>query len=91
MAYKILWARYYWPNHFRDSAEWVAKCEACQHFIGHPKLETLPLKPMVIEEPFRQWGIDFIGVLNPTSSSNHNYVLTTIDYFTKWVEVAPIK
>ena len=28
----------------------------------------MPLKPMVVEEPFQQWGLDFIGVINPNST-----------------------
>ncbi|KAH9328593.1 hypothetical protein KI387_000701, partial [Taxus chinensis] len=50
-----------------------------------------PLKPVVIEEPFQQWGLDFIGVLNPNSSAGHTHVLTATDYFTKWVEAILVK
>lgn len=46
---------------------------------------------MVIDEPFQQWGINFIGPINPSSSVRHIYILTTIDYFTKWVEEIPTK
>jgi len=44
---------------------------------------------MVVEEPFQQWGMDFIGVLNPNSSVAHKFILTTIDYFTRWLEDMP--
>ncbi|KAH9328109.1 hypothetical protein KI387_000217, partial [Taxus chinensis] len=56
-----------------------------------PKLATLPLKPVVIDEPFQQWGSDLIGTLNPPSCARHNHVLNTEDYFTKWVEDVPVK
>lgn len=36
--------------------------------------------------PFRQWGLYFIGEINPPSSGQHKWILTTTDYFTKWVE-----
>ncbi|KAH9315107.1 hypothetical protein KI387_023734, partial [Taxus chinensis] len=71
--------------------KWVSKCEACQMFLGRPKLAALPLKPIVIDEPFQHWGLDFIGTLNPPSSARHKHVLTTTNYFTKWVEAIPIK
>ena len=35
---------------------------------------------------FSVWGIDIIGKISPKSSSGHEFILVTIDYFTKWVE-----
>lgn len=90
-AHKILRAKYYWPTLFQDAFPWVRKCVHCQQFVGKPKLAALPLKPVIVEEPFRQWGIDFIGVINPPSSAGHSYVLIATDYFTKWVEAIPVK
>lgn len=75
----------------RDSYRWVAQCEKCKMFIGRPQLAALPLKPVVVEELFKQWGIDFIGLVNPSSSAGHSYILKAIDYFTKWVEAVPTK
>lgn len=54
-------------------------------------MATLHLKPIVIQEPFKQWGIDFICVINPSSSVGHKYILIAIDYFTKWVESNLVK
>ena len=46
---------------------------------------------MIIEEPFQQWGLDFIGPINPKSSVGHTHILTTIEYFNKWVEAILVK
>jgi hypothetical protein len=35
--------------------------------------------------------LDFIGPINLASSIGHVYILTTIDYLTKWVEVVPLR
>ena len=35
--------------------------------------------------PFSVWGIDIIGKISPKSSSGHEYILVSIDYFIKWV------
>jgi transposase InsO family protein len=38
-----------------------------------------------------QWGLDFIAEINLPSSAQHKWILTTIDYFTKWIEAIPTK
>ncbi|XP_059067483.1 uncharacterized protein LOC131858300 [Cryptomeria japonica] len=69
----------------------LEECEKCQLFSGKPHLAALPLRLVVVDEPFKEWGIDFIGLINPHSNASHMYILTAIDYFTKWVEVVPTK
>ncbi|XP_059073216.1 uncharacterized protein LOC131874026 [Cryptomeria japonica] len=76
---------------FWDAYAWVARCEKCKLFTGKPQLAALPLRPVVIEELFKQGGLDFIGPLNPISSAGHTHILTTMDYCTKWVEAIPVK
>jgi len=50
---------------------------------------SLPLKPISVESPFQQWGLDFIGEIHPPSSGQYRWILTANDYFTKWIEVVP--
>ena len=51
----------------------------------------LLLKPISTESHFQEWGLDFIGEINPTSLGQHRWILTTTDYFTKWIEVVPTR
>lgn len=51
----------------------------------------MPLKPIVVDESFAQWGLDFIGMIDPPSFSNHKWILTATDYFTCWTEAIPLK
>jgi hypothetical protein len=43
-----------------------------------------------VKEPFEQWGLDIIGEINPHSSKQHRYILTSTDYFTRWMEEIPL-
>jgi hypothetical protein len=60
-------------------------------FTGKQKVPALPLVPVKTEDPFQQWGLDFIGEIHPHSNAQHKWVLTTTYYFTKWVEVIPTR
>lgn len=49
------------------------------------------MRLVIIEGPFQQWGLDFIGPISPTSNTSHEYIITTTDYFTKWLEAKATK
>ena len=76
---------------FKDVEEWFKKCESCQNFKGRVQLVALPLKPVMIKEPFQKWGLDFKGPIHPSSCTKHTHILMETDYFTKWVEAILVK
>jgi len=88
---KILRAGFYWPSLFVDVRKFVVSCYKCQIFEGKRKLLPFPLKSISTEKPFQQWGLDFIGEIHPSSSGQHRWILTIIDYFTKWIEAIPCR
>lgn len=90
-AYKILRAGFYWSTLINDVFSKVRACVECQRFVGKQKVHSLPLKLVVSSAPFQQWGLDFIGEINPHSSGQHRYILTTTEYFTKWIEAIPTR
>lgn len=67
----------------------ISSCHKCQVFEGKRKLVPLSLQPIFVEFPFPQLGLYFIGETNPSSSGQHRWILTTIDYFMKWIESIP--
>jgi hypothetical protein len=60
-THKILRVGYYWPTLFTDTHHYVRSCQPCQFFSGKQRFPTLPLKPVIVEAPFQQWGLDFIS------------------------------
>lgn len=92
IAHKILRSRYWWPSLFFDTHKMVKKCDAYQKKIGKlKKIGALPLRPKNVEDPFQQWGIDFINEFSEKSSGCHIWILVAIDYFTKCIEAIPIR
>ena len=55
------------------------------------QLKSLPLRPITVNGPFQQWGLDFIGEINPSSSGQHKWILVATNYFTKWIEAVPAR
>jgi len=90
-THKILRVGYYWPTLFSDVFVFVKSCDRCQRFEGKQQLKSLPFKPIIAKGPFQQWGLDFIGEINPHSSGQHRWILIAIDYFTKWIEAIPTR
>lgn len=90
-THKILRAGYYWPTLFSDVFSFVKSCDRCEIFGGKQQLKSLPLKPIHAKGPFQQWGLDFIGDINPHSSGQQRWILVATDYFTKWIGPIPTR
>ena len=69
----------------------MTKFHQCHIFEGKRKVVSLPLNPISVEAPFQQWGLDFIGEINPNSSRHHKWIVTSTNYFTKWIEAIPTR
>ncbi|GET57239.1 putative integrase core domain protein [Rhizophagus irregularis DAOM 181602=DAOM 197198] len=81
-------SRYYWPQMYNDIRSYVMSCDSCQR-RGKQKTK-LPLHPIPVESPFHQIGIDFVGPL-PITTNGNKYIITAMDYLTKWPEARPVK
>ena len=82
---------FYWPGISGDVTKYCKSCVVC--LKSKPKGRT-PKAPLqispVFDRPFHKCAIDLIGPL-PISSSKNRFVLTLIDYTTRWVEAVPLK
>ena len=82
---------YWWPNLFRDVAQFVRSCKPCatskastHRRMGAPTFSAVP------EEPFTHWAMDFIGPL-PKSRRGHEWIVTWVDRTSKMIVAAPAK
>ena len=94
-AHKMKWllrrAGYFWPKMLEDCFGYYKGCQDCQKFGAIQRSPASAMNPIVKPWPFRGWGIDMIGQVNPASSKGHKYILAATDYFTKWVEAIPFR
>ena len=68
--------------------DYTKSCHDCQTHanLNHKLLSKL--YRMTSPWPFSVWGIDVIRRIAHKASNGCEYILVTIDYFTKWVEAA---
>ena len=60
-------------------------------FLWEEEVKPLPLNIILVEAPFQQWGLDFIGEIKLNYYGQHRWILTAIDYFTKLIEAIPTR
>ena len=41
--------------------------------------------------PFKRTAVDLIGPIDPPSEAGHRYILTLVDYATRYLEAVPLK
>ena len=82
---------YYWPTIFQDSFKIAQECDKCSRFVGKRRQVVMLLKPVIVEKPFQQYGMDLISVINSNSSIGHKFILTATNYFTRWSKPIPCK
>jgi len=81
---------YYLPTMIADAVEYVRRCKACQIYANFIHQPPELLHPVVASWPFEAWRIDVVGPINPPSAKGHRFILTITDYFSKWVDAAPL-
>ena len=63
-------------------------CDKCQRNNGKLQKQHAPLHPVPVkEEAWWQVGMDLVGPLPETPK----YIMTLMDYYTKWAEASALK
>ena len=86
LACKIMRTGYFWLTMETDCYQFIQRCLECQIHGDLIHVPPSELHALTSPWPFSIWGIDIIGKILSKSSSGHEFILVTIDYFTKWVE-----
>uniref|UniRef100_A0A8C5WHT0 Gypsy retrotransposon integrase-like protein 1 n=1 Tax=Leptobrachium leishanense TaxID=445787 RepID=A0A8C5WHT0_9ANUR len=82
---------FFWPRLSEDTRDYCRTCPVCQKTGkagDHPKA---PLRPMpIIQEPFSRVAVDIIGPLPRPSATGKRYILTVVDYATRYPEAVAL-
>ena len=95
------WLENHSPQYLKGKILLASPICWCMHFCKglrpiskiYREATTQILTPrlIVLNGPFQQWGLYFVGEINPSSSGQHKWILVATDYFTKWIEVVPTR
>lgn len=90
-AEKILRAGWWWSTLHQDSKAYYRAYDVCK-WIGKPlRRDEMPLNPQMTLQSFKKWAIDFVGPITPPGKTGVHYIITVIEYLTRWAEAQPIK
>ncbi|XP_053378575.1 uncharacterized protein LOC128548173 [Mercenaria mercenaria] len=82
--------RFFWYGLTKDVKQWCKSCDVCASQKGPQRKAKAALKQYNVGAPLERIGIDIMGPL-PRSNKGNKYVLTIVDYFTKWIVALPIR
>lgn len=83
--------RFYWPGMHGDIVRYVRSCDRCQRTEPRGKIPKASLEEMpVIDTPFKRVAVDIIGPINPMSERKNRFILTVVDYATRYPEAVAL-
>ena len=63
---------FWWLTTAKDVAEYCRQCDLCQQIDQPTEKDRMTLHLVLPLEPFRKWGLDFIGSFKPTTIKTGN-------------------
>ena len=74
-----------WPGLRQDIIRFCHSCDVCQRTVKSVKKVPLGSMPL-IDSPFKRVAVDAVGPKAPLSEAGHWYILTLVDYATRYPE-----
>ena len=91
-TYNRIKQHFFWPGMAKDVKLFVKTCLICQKTIQKGRIPVAPLGSVpIIGVAFEKVAIDLIGPIEPPSTEGHRYILTLMDYATRYPEAAALK
>ena len=83
---------FYWPGIQGDVTRFCKSCDVCQKTVSKRSVPKVPLEKMpLIDKPLKGVEIDLVGPISPPSEDGHRYILTLLDFLTRYPEAVPLK
>ena len=84
-------AEFFWPGICGDVARFCKSCNICQRTIQKGRVSKVPLgKLPLIDTLFKRVTVDIVGPIESRSEKRTRYILTMIDYATRYPEAVAL-
>ncbi|GFN96980.1 gypsy retrotransposon integrase-like protein 1 [Plakobranchus ocellatus] len=88
---KVL-SNFYWPGVDGVVTRYCRSCDVCQRTVKKGTVPRVLLEKVpLIDTPFKRVAIDLVGPINPPSEAGHRFILTLVDYATRFAEAVPLR
>ena len=80
-------SNFHWPGISCDVTRYCRSCDVCQKTVPKGRATKVPLGEIpLMEEPFQRVAVDLIGPIYPVSDNKNRYILTVVDFATRYPE-----
>ena len=84
-------SKFFWPWVCGDVSRFCKSCDICQRTIQKGRVTKVPWgKLPLIDTPFKRVAVDIVGPIEPRSERKSRYMLTMIDYETRYPEAVAL-
>jgi len=91
-TYDRILSHFFWPGLHGDASRYCKSCDICQRTVVKGKVMKVPLGNMpLIETPFQRVAVDLVGPIAPCTDRGGRYILTLVDYATRYPEATVLK
>ena len=82
---------FFWPGIHADVTRFCRSCDICQRTVPKGRVPKVPLGQMpVIDIPFIRVAIDIVGPIHPMTAKKNRYILTIVDYASRYPEAVAL-
>uniref|UniRef100_A0A8C5MY28 Gypsy retrotransposon integrase-like protein 1 n=1 Tax=Leptobrachium leishanense TaxID=445787 RepID=A0A8C5MY28_9ANUR len=83
---------FFWPGLSGEVREYCRTCEVCQRVGKRGDTQKATLRPLpIVGKPFKWVALDPIGPLAVPSTTDKKYILTVVDYATRYPEAVALR
>ncbi|XP_047475992.1 uncharacterized protein LOC125029857 [Penaeus chinensis] len=85
-------SNFFWPGMGVEITRYCRSCDVCQRTVDKGRVSRVKMgRVPLIQEPFQRVAVDIVGPIEPRANDGSRYMLTIVDYATRYPEAIALK